>query len=103
MIVKNSNNLVHVVLASDSVASAGLAVAGYSAIKRTSRKVKIWVIQEGLDRETIASLRTFWSDAAEITFLKMKRLPWWWTTDHLPLLAWARIQAGELLPVEVQR
>ena len=95
--------LVHVLLASDSATSAGLAVAGYSAIKQTSAGVALWVIQEGLDAETISSLREFWSDAAEVNFLTMKYLPWWWATETLPLLSWARIQAGELLPPRVPR
>ena len=95
--------LVHVLLASDSATSAGLAVAGYSAIKQTSAGVALWVIQQGLDAETISSLRKFWSDAAEVNFLTMKYLPWWWATETLPLLSWARIQAGELLPPRVPR
>lgn len=97
------NNSVHILLASDSATSAGLAVAGYSAIKQTSRPVEVWVIQEGLDAETIASLRTFWSGALEVHFLKMKPLPWYWATETLPLLSWARIQAGELLPPNASR
>ena len=70
-------------LASDSATSAGLAVAGYSAIKQTSAGVALWVIQEGLDAETISSLRKFWSDAAEVNFLTMKYLPWYWATEKL--------------------
>jgi len=97
------NEPVHVVLASDSATSAGLAVAGYSAIKQTSRPLALWVIQEGLDTETTASLRAFWSGAAQVQFLTMKPLPWWWATEKFPLLAWARIQAGELLPPHVSR
>lgn len=94
---------VHLVLASDSATSAGLAVAVYSAIKHSSRPVEVWVIQEGLDPETIASLRTFWNGVAEVHFLTMKPLPWWWATEKFPLLAWARIQVGELLPARVSR
>lgn len=97
------NNSVHLFLASDSATSAGLAVAVYSAIRRTSRPVEVWVIQEGLDTETIAALRAFWSGAAKVHFLTMKPLPWWWATEALPLLSWARIQAGELLPPHVPR
>lgn len=94
---------VHVVLASDSATSAGLAVAGYSAIKRTSRPLTLWVIQEGLDAETLAAMRAFWSGAAEIHFLTMMPVPWWWETEIMPLLTWARIQLGELLPHDVSR
>ena len=100
---KEMNNSVHILLASDSATSAGLAVAGYSAIKQTSRPVEVWVIQEGLDAETIASLRTFWSGAYAVHFLKMKPLPWYWATETLPLLSWARIEAGELLPPQTSR
>src|SRR5277367_633831 len=53
---KEINETVHVVLASDSATSAGLAVAGHSAIKHTSRPLALWVIQESLDTDTIASL-----------------------------------------------
>ena len=63
----------------------------------------MWVIQEGLDAETIASLRTFWSGAYAVHFLKMKPLPWYWATETLPLLSWARIEAGELLPPQTSR
>jgi lipopolysaccharide biosynthesis glycosyltransferase len=97
------SNPVHLVLASDSATSAGLAVAVYSAIKRTSRPVEVWVIQEGIDADTIASMRKFWSGAADVHFLTMKPLPWWWATEKFPLLAWARIQVGELLPAHVSR
>jgi lipopolysaccharide biosynthesis glycosyltransferase len=97
------NKPVHLVLASDSATSAGLAVAVYSAIKQTSRPLEVWVIQEGLDPETIASMRSFWSGAAEVHFLTMKPLPWYWATEHFPLLAWARIQVGDLLPPRVSR
>lgn len=97
------NSFVHVALASDSATSAGLAVAGYSAIKHTSRPVVLWVIQEGLDSETISALRAFWSGAAEVHFLSMKTLPWWWTTESIPLLSWARIQLAELLPHDIMR
>ena len=97
------NNAVHLVMASDPAASAGLAVAVYSAIRQTSRPVEVWVIQEGLDAETIASMRAFWSGAAEVHFLTMNPLPWWWTTESYPLLAWARIQVGDLLPSRVSR
>ena len=100
---EKKDTLVHVVLASDSATSAGLAVAGYSAIKQTSAGVALWVIQEGLDAETISSLRKFWSDAAEVNFLTMKSLPWYWATEKFPLLAWARIQIGDLLPPHVSR
>ena len=61
------------------------------------------MIQEGLDAETISSLRKFWSDAAEVNFLTMKSLPWYWATEKFPLLAWARIQIGDLLPPNVSR
>ena len=61
------------------------------------------MIQEGLDTETIEALRAFWIGAAEAHFLTMKPLPWWWATELLPLLSWARIQVGELLPPHVQR
>ncbi len=93
---------VHLVLASDAATSAGLAVAVYSAIRRTSRPVEVWVIQEGLDAETIACMLTFWRGAADIHFLKMKPLPWWWAEGYT-MLAWARIQVGELLPPRVSR
>jgi len=95
--------LVHVLLASDSATSAGLAVAGYSAIQQTSAGVALWVVQENLDAETISSLRKFWSYAAEVNFLTMKSLPWYWATEKFPLLAWARIQIGDLLPPHVSR
>ncbi|MGB9381455.1 glycosyltransferase family 8 protein [Candidatus Binatus sp.] len=94
---------IHIMLASDTATSAGLAVAGFSAIKRTSRPLELWVIQEGLEPETIHALRSFWSDAAEIHFLKMMPVPWWWETEIMPLLTWARIQLGELLPDRVGR
>ena len=94
---------VHIVFASDSATSAGLAVAGFSAIKRTSRPVELWVIQEGLAPKTIEALRTFWSGAAGIHFLTMMPVPWWWETEIMPLLTWARIQLGELLPARVGR
>lgn len=94
---------IHIMLASDTATSAGLAVAGFSAIKRTSRPLELWVIQEGLEPETIRALRSFWSDAAEIHFLKMMPVPWWWETEIMPLLTWARIQLGELLPDRVGR
>ena len=100
---KETSKFVHVVLASDSATSAGLAVAVYSAIRKTSRPVEVWVIQEGLDAETIASMRTFWSGAADVHFLTMKPLPWYWATEKFPLLAWARIQVGDLLPPRVSR
>ena len=94
---------VHIVFASDSATSAGLAVAGYSAIKRTSRPVELWVIQQGLDADTIEALQAFWSSAAEVHFLTMMPVPWWWETEIMPLLTWARIQLGELLPPRVAR
>jgi len=97
------NNSVHLVLASNSATSAGLAVAVYSAIRKTSRPVEVWVIQQGLDVETIASMRKFWSGAAAVHFLTMKPLPWYWATEKFPLLAWARIQVGDLLPPHVSR
>lgn len=96
-------NFVHVVLASNSTTSAGLAVAGYSAITHSSRPMVLWVIQEGLDSETLSALQTFWSGAAEVHFISMKTLPWWWTSESLPLLAWARIQLSELLPQDILR
>jgi lipopolysaccharide biosynthesis glycosyltransferase len=94
---------IHIMLASNSATSAGLAVAGYSAIKRTSRPVELWVIQEGLDAETLDALRSFWTGAAGVHFLKMMPVPWWWETEIMPLLTWARIQLGELLPDRVGR
>ena len=97
------SKLVHLVLASDSATSAGLAVAVYSAIKQTSAQVEVWVIQEDLDAETIRSLRKFWSGAADVHFLTMKPLPWWWAEAAYTMLAWARIQVGELLPPRVPR
>jgi lipopolysaccharide biosynthesis glycosyltransferase len=100
---KESKHLVHVVFATDSATSAGLAVAGYSAIKQTSRPVALWVIQKGLDQATLESLRAFWSGAAEVHFLTMKPVPWWWETEIMPLLTWSRIQLEILLPPEVPR
>jgi len=35
--------------------------------------------------------------------LSMKNLPWWWATEKIPLLSWARIQLAELLPPDVMR
>jgi lipopolysaccharide biosynthesis glycosyltransferase len=102
-ILKQMNEQVHLVLASDSATSAGLAVAVYSAIRQTSRPVAVWVIQEGLDAETIDAMRAFWRGAAEINFLKMTPLPWYWATEKFPLLAWARIEIGDLLPPHVSR
>src|SRR5215469_3264354 len=94
---------VHVMLASDAATAAGLAVAGYSAIKRTSRPVTLWVVQKHLDSETIRLLRAFWRDAEKVQFLTMQSLPWWWAPPTLPLLTWARIQVAELLPSSVSR
>jgi lipopolysaccharide biosynthesis glycosyltransferase len=94
---------VHVILASDAATAAGLAVAGYSAIKRTSRPVTLWVVQKGLDPETIRFLRAFWRDAENVQFLTMQSLPWWWAPPTLPILTWARIQVAELLPSSVSR
>jgi lipopolysaccharide biosynthesis glycosyltransferase len=101
--VEDQSTMVHVLLASDSATSAGLAVAGYSAIKQTSRPVVIWVVQEGLDNGTVAELRAFWSGAAEVHFLTMKGFPWWWATERFPLVTWARLQVGELLPPDIKR
>jgi lipopolysaccharide biosynthesis glycosyltransferase len=97
------DNVVHVVLAADSAVSAGLAVAGFSAIQHTSRPVVIWVIYDGLDRETITALRAFWKDAAEVHFVPLKGVPWWWETERFPPVAWARIRLSNLLPNHVSR
>lgn len=94
---------VHLVLASDAATSAGLAVAVHSAVRHTSRPLEAWIIQEGLGAEMIASMRTFWGDRVEAHILTMKPLPWYWATEKFPMLAWARIEVGDLLPPRVSR
>ena len=101
---------IHLAFASDDVAVEGLAVAVLTAVERTTRRVYVWIVQEGIDARTQRRLRDAWAHLemlAGVTFIPQASLPLpmpgWWARQRWPLLSAARFQLPLLLPAEARR
>jgi lipopolysaccharide biosynthesis glycosyltransferase len=105
-----NSQAIHVAFASDAEGVEGLAVTGFSALKRSSRPMHFWVIEDGISQRVQRDLEALWKQCPTFegsTFIPMSSLPiampTRWVRKGWPLTAAARFQLPEMLPPEVTR
>jgi len=100
----------HIALASDERGAEGVLVAAYSAIRRASRPVQVWIIEDGMQPGTQRQLVENWRKLpkfAGAVFHSLRKLPLkfpsWWSHGRWPMSSCARFQLAEILPAGVNR